>query len=161
MSVQAITGSFAGLLRLVLITIGATAVSVIVHFSIFIDLVNGRSWESWMPLDNWTQGLISPESILRFDTGSFGISSLAWAFLVIPAVSLIATNGWRLAIVIRSWFLIAGGFSAVYFVDQGWFTRQAPAAELLIIPAAVGVALASAAGVASWLLLPVKVKVGR
>tara|TARA_B100000902_G_scaffold261053_1_gene247333 strand:- start:978 stop:4109 length:3132 start_codon:yes stop_codon:yes gene_type:complete len=146
---SALAGSFAGLLRLVLITIGATAASAIVHFTILIDLINGRSWESWVPNDNWTQGLISPGSIFRFDTGPFGISSLAWAFLIIPAVSLITTNGWRLAIAIRSWFLIAGGFAAVYFVDQGWFTRQAPAAELLIIPAAVGVALASAAGVAS------------
>ena len=146
---SALAGSFAGVLRLVLITIGATAVSAIVHFNIFIDLINGRSWESWIPKDNWTQGLISPESIFRFDTGSFGISNLAWAFLIIPAVSLIATNGWRLAIVIRSWFLIVGGFAAVYFVDQGWFTRQTPAAELLIVPAAVGVALASAAGVSS------------
>ena len=68
---------------------------------------------------------------------------------LIPAVSLIVTSGWRLAIVVRSWFLIAGGFAAVYFVDQGWFLEQTPAAELLIIPAAVGVALASAAGVSS------------
>ncbi len=146
---SALAGSLAGLFRLVLVFIAATAVSAIVHFTILIDLVNGRSWESWILNDNWAQGAIGPESIFRFETGPFGIPSLAWVFLVIPAVSLIATSGWRLAIVVRSWFLIAGGFAAVYFVDQGWFLKQTPAAELLIIPAAVGVALASAAGVSS------------
>ena len=146
---SALAGSLAGLFRLVLVFIAATAVSAIVHFTILIDLVNGRSWESWILNDNWAQGAIGPESIFRFETGPFGIPSLAWVFLVIPAVSLIVTSGWRLAIVVRSWFLIAGGFAAVYFVDQGWFLEQTPAAELLIIPAAVGVALASAAGVSS------------
>ena len=146
---SALAGSFAGLLRLVLVSIGAATIAAIVHFSILIDLVNGRSWESWIVADNWPQGTIGPELLLQFDTGSFGISNLAWAFLVIPAVSLITTNGWRLAVVIRSWFLIAGGFSAVYLADQGWLLDQTPSAELLIIPAAVGVALASAAGVSS------------
>lgn len=142
-------GSSAGLLRLVLVSIGMSVIAAAVHFPIVADLINGQPLEAWLVFDNWSVGDLGPESLLRFDTGTFGISNLAWVFLAIPAISLLGTSGWRLAVVVRSWFLIIGGFSAVYFVDQGWLSGQAPSAELLIVPATVGVALASAAGVSS------------
>ena len=144
-----LAGSFAGILRLSLVSIGMTLIASAIHFPVLVDLVNGKSLNTWIIFDTWNVGTIGPESILRFDTGPFGISNLAWVFLVIPTISLLVTKGWRLAIAVRSWFLILGGFSAVYVLDQGWIFDHKPSAELLIVPSAVGVAVASAAGVSS------------
>lgn len=144
-----LAGSFAGLLRLLFVSVGMTLIAAAVHFPTLVDLVEGKSIAALIIFDSWNIGSIGPESILKFDTGSFGISNLAWVFLIIPLISLLVTNGWRLALVIRSWFLILGGFAAVYAVDQGWLSSKMPPAELLIIPAAVGVAVASAAGISS------------
>ena len=144
-----VAGSIAGLWRLVAVTVVATVIAGLIHLPMVLQVVEGRPLSSWFPPDVWPEAQIGAADLLRFDTGPFGIGLLGWTLLIAPAVALAVTAGWRLAITVRAGFCIAGGFGGVWVVDQGFWTAGAPVAEILIAPAAVGLAWAAAAGTAT------------
>ena len=144
-----VAGSIAGLWRLLLVTIGATLLAALIHLPATLEILDGRSWETWFGPQTWTTAQHGPQNLLLFNTGTYGYPLLAAAFLIIPGVALVTTKSWHLAIAVRSWFLIAGGFATAYIVDQGWWSHAAPSAEFLLVPAGLGIAWAAAAGTAS------------
>jgi len=92
--------------------------------------------------------------LLRFETGPYGSSVLAWGPLVAAAVPLVISRDARLAWAARAWGLGIAGFAGAWVSANGWLTdavgQRLSVGELLLVPAAVGLAWATGAGFASY-----------
>ncbi len=73
-----------------------------------------------------------------------------WALLVTAVLPLLIGRRWRLGWAVRGWALIAAGVGAAWIGGQGWFDAALPAPDVLLAPAAVGVALAAGLGMAAF-----------
>ncbi len=153
-----LAGSIAGLTRLVAVAAGGAVVAAIVQFPLLIGLFDNHPLDSLAVPTTWPRGSLGTAAMFTLDTGSplggptwagtFGIDRIGWAVLVVPALALLTTTGWRLAISIRAAFVVAGGFASVWLVDQGWWQGPTVPPELLLVPVALGLAWAAAAAVA-------------
>ncbi len=154
-----LAGSVAGLYRLAVVAAGAAVVAAVVHLPLVVDLLGGRPVGSLAAPVTWPRGSLGAGSVFRLDTGSpaadptwtgtFGIDRIGWAVLVVPVLAILTTTGWRLAISVRAWLVAAGGFASAWIVDQGWWSGPTLPAETLLVPAALGLAWATSAAVAS------------
>jgi GT2 family glycosyltransferase len=92
--------------------------------------------------------------LFRFETGTYGGTWFAWGPLVAAAVPLVISRGVRLAWAARAWGLAVAGFAGAWVSANGWMTdavgTRLSIGELLLVPAAVGLAWATAAGFASY-----------
>ncbi|MDP7411610.1 MAG: hypothetical protein QF538_07540, partial [Acidimicrobiales bacterium] len=153
-----LAGSSAGLPRLVVVAVGGAVVAAVVQFPLLFNLLDNSPLDSLAVPTTWPSGSLGTSAMFTLDTGSplggltwvgtFGIDRIGWAVLVVPALALLTTTGWHLAISIRAWFVVAGGFASVWLMDQGWWQGPALPAELLLVPVALGLAWAAAAAVA-------------
>lgn len=153
-----LAGSIAGLVRLVAVAAGAAVVAAVVQLPLLFNLVDNNPLDSLAVPTTWPGGSLGTTAMFTLDTGSpmagpswvgtFGIDRIGWAVLVVPVLALLTTSGWRLAITIRAWFVVAGGFASVWLTDQGWWQGPTLPAELLLVPVALGLAWAAAAAVA-------------
>ncbi len=89
-------------------------------------------------------------SILRFQTGPLGAGPLCFLFLVAAALALLIGRDWRLGWAVRGWVLALAGMAAVWVQSQGWIPGSRIAPELLLVPSAAGLALATAMGMAAF-----------
>ena len=92
--------------------------------------------------------------LLRFETGPYGSTVLGWGPLVVAAVPLVISRDARLAWAARAWGLGVAGFGGAWISANGWLTeavgQRLSIGELLLVPAAVGLAWATGAGFASY-----------
>jgi len=144
-----LAGSPAGVPRLLLVAFGACVVASLLHLPRLDRLPDGDLAAAFVDPSHWPAGDLGAAAILRLDTGTFVAGRLGWALLVIPAIALLTADGWRLALVVRSWMVAAGGFGLAWVLDQGWWAGPMPAAELVLVPAALGLAWAAAVGAAA------------
>lgn len=88
--------------------------------------------------------------LLRFDVGPLGGGAIGWALLVAAALPLLIGKAERHAWAVRGWTL------SVVFWGLAWASQRAalpfalPAPEVLLVPAAAGLAIAAAMGVAAF-----------
>ncbi len=153
-----LAGSITGLTRLVAVATGGVLVAAVVQLPLLLDLFDNQRLDSLAVPTTWPSGSLGAWAMFTLDTGSplagpswvgtFGIDRIGWAVLIAPVLALLATTGWRLAISIRAWFIVAGGFASVWLADQGWWQGPALSAELLLVPVALGLAWAASAAVA-------------
>ena len=92
----------------------------------------------------------SVSSITRFSIGPIGPGVLGWGVLVAAVLPLLIGRDWRLGWAVRCWALIVSGLAGSWVLGQGWLTGQVPSVSLLLVPAAVGTALAVGLGVAAF-----------
>jgi hypothetical protein len=95
-------------------------------------------------------GLLSVGQLLRFESGPFGTPPLGWAFLVAGALPLLVGRKWRLEWAVRAWFVALGCWGVLWAGEEGWLPFRLPPAELLLAPAAAGLALATALGLTAF-----------
>ncbi len=93
-------------------------------------------------------GDLSVAELLRFATGSVGGGRLTWGLLVAGAVALLVARGDRLAWALRAWSLVLLSVLAALAAEHGWGGWGFPRPEVLLAPAAFGLALAIALGAA-------------
>ena len=144
-----LAGSIAGVPRMLLVTAGSAVVAALLQLPRLDRLPGGDLVAAFIEPGTWAPADLGIFAILRFDTGSFGAGRWGWALLVIPVLALLTATGWRLALVIRAWTVAAGGCGLAWVFDQGWWSDSMPAAELLLVPAALGLSWAAAVGAAS------------
>lgn len=89
-------------------------------------------------------------SVLRFETGPLGSGLFSFFFLGAAALALVLGRSWRLGWAVRAWALVLTSFGLVFAQAQGWGPADWPSPELLLVPAAVGVALAASMGMAAF-----------
>ncbi|HZJ25622.1 MAG TPA: glycosyltransferase family 2 protein [Acidimicrobiia bacterium] len=81
-------------------------------------------------------------SILRFSTGPAGGGFGGWVLLLAAGLGLLLTTGPRLAWIARAWVLALVGFALAWLPTVVWPDGAVPAPEGLLVPAALGLALA-------------------
>ena len=87
---------------------------------------------------------------MRFQTGPLGAPPIGWAFLVAAALPLLIGRGWRLAWAIRMWVVAIGCVLVAWASGLGWLPTALRSPEVLLAPAAVALALATALGVVAF-----------
>jgi len=138
-------------LRAVAVAAGAAVVAVVLHLPWAADLLRpDGAWSALGAVEGAGEGELSLAALLRFQTGPTGAAPMGWAFLVVAALPLVLGRGWRLTWATRAWAVALGSFALAWAGQEGWFGRGLPAAEVLLAPAAAGLALAGALGMAAF-----------
>jgi GT2 family glycosyltransferase len=88
--------------------------------------------------------------VLRFHTGPAGAGAGGWTLLLAAALAVLVTTGPRLAWAARAWVLALVGFGLVWLPTVIAHDAPVPAPEGLLVPAALGIALAVGLGVGAF-----------
>ena len=143
----ALSGSLAGAWRVLVVGAGGAVAAFVLQ----LPWSAGFLQEDWLSAANASSGSseLDVGSLLRFDTGPLGAGLLSYLFLAAAALALLIGRSWRLAWAARAWTLILGSFALTFARAEGWLPFDLPT-ESLLVPAAAGVALASAMGMAAF-----------
>ena len=87
---------------------------------------------------------------MRFQVGPIGGGVLGWALLVAAALPLLIGQGERHAWAVRGWALALAGWGSAWLSLRGDLPVPLPEPAVLLAPAAAGLALAAAMGVAAF-----------
>jgi len=144
-----VAGRTEGLGRLVVATAGGVVVAVALHLPWSASLLlDGGGWDAVVGARDGTGRTLG--ELLRFQTGPYGGTPLAWAFLVAAALPLVLGRGWRLAWAVRAWFVALAGWGVLVAAEEGHLPFGLPAPEVVLVPAAAALALAAALGMAAF-----------
>ncbi len=144
-----VAGRLAGIVRMVAAAVLGLVVAIALHLPWSLSLfTDGGGWAAVMGADDTAPRPIG--ELLRFQTGPFGNTPLGWAFLVAAALPLVIGRGWRLGWAIRAWFVALAAWGVLLAAEQGHLPFDLPPAELTLVPAAVGLALSAALGMAAF-----------
>lgn len=142
-------GEVRGVGRLVVATVGGAAVAALLLLPTTLDVLGTPGGiEAWLGADRVPEGL-SALDLLAFRTGPMALVGVAFALLVAAVVPLLVGRRWRLAWAVRAWTVAVVAWAVVWAHEQGWVTMRLPDAGVLLAPAAAGLALAVALGLAA------------
>jgi len=88
--------------------------------------------------------------LVHFYSGRLGGAWVTWGLLLAGLIGLAIGRSWRLGWAVRGWSMFALPMLVVAVVQAGWLDLSLPAAEVLLAPAALGVALAVGTGMAAF-----------
>lgn len=108
------------------------------------------TWSAFVRPGASDGGTLTTSDLLRFHTGPHGEHLWSYAILVVAAFSLLLARGVRLSWAVRGWFVALACWALVWIAQQGWLPRAIPEPGVVLAPAAAGLALASALGVAAF-----------
>jgi hypothetical protein len=131
--------------------LGATVVAIVLLMPWSVALHAGP--DRWPALTGLAvSGSTAPGwgAILRLALGPIGNTPLSWAFLASAALPLVIGSRWRLGWAGRAWVMAMVAWVLAWATGHGWLGALTPSAQLLLAPAAVGVALAVGLGAASF-----------
>lgn len=145
-----LTGSGSGTLRAIGTAVGATVVAVVLHLPWAIDFVLPDA--TWAPFGGVGGGGAPPSlaELLRFELGPLGSGPVGFAFLVAAALPLLIGQGWRLRWAVRAWALVVVSVTLAWVAGLDGFPVPLSPPEVLLAPAACGLALATALGVVAF-----------
>lgn len=143
-----LVGQVAGAVRTLVAGVGAAVVAVVLQLPWSLSFAS-EDWASVVGAVSGGEGL-GVGQILRLETGPLGAGALSYLFLVAAALSLLIGRDWRLGWAVRGWVLVLAGMAAVWVQAQGWVPDASLAPELLLVPTAAGLALATAMGMAAF-----------
>ncbi len=155
-----LSGTTDGLLRLSMVVGGGAALAAVVHLPTVLSVsgADGRGWAGWLGgsvAGGWgATDSIGLDGILSLNARAGGPSAVM-ALFILPALALVAARGRHLSVVIRAWFVVAAGASLLVMLDREWLgdsgsVLRAVDPGVLLVVVAVGLAWASAAGVAGF-----------
>lgn len=131
-----------GIPRLVMAAVVGVVAPAALHFPLTFDLMRQFSWDRLV-------GPPSPESVfdsladlLRFATGALAPSLLTLGILVAAGAALVIAKGGRYDAAAAGWIVALGFWIVVWAGRRDLLPMALPAAELLLAPAAAGLALA-------------------
>ncbi len=133
--------------RLVVVTLGGLALGWALNWP-----SAPRSWRGLVDFGGARPAGLSGykfSEMLRFDTGVVGERSLIWGMLALGALGLLLARGQRLIWMFRAWILVLASVLIALANERGWLLGDLPRAELLLAPAAVGLAMAVAVSVSA------------
>lgn len=137
-----------GLGRLVLVTIGATAIGFALLMPASLGLLQGNGdWTLVGGTRTTSGGDLSLSEMFRLATGPHGATAVGWALLILPALSLVLAFGLRLAWAARCWIVVVGSVGLTWWLEQGELDVAIGDPHVVLAPAAMS--LAFAAGMAT------------
>ena len=143
-----VAGQLAGAGRVLLVGVGGAVVAVVLQLPWSLGAADG--WDAVVGVSSTSGYSLGLSDLLRFGTGPFGTGIFGWAMLGTAVLPLLIGRRWRLGWAVRGWLLAAAGFGAAWAAGQGWLEGMLPAPDVLLAPAAVGVALSAGLGMAAF-----------
>jgi len=144
-------GSLRGASRILSTTFVATIVAAVLQIPWALDFLPPRfQWSALGAEATASTGGLGLPQLLRFDSGPLGAGALGFAFLAVAGLALLIARDWRLDWAIRGWVLALTCWGALWATEAGWLPFGATAPELLLAPAAAGLALASGLGATAF-----------
>lgn len=144
-------GSLRGATRILATTFGATVVAVLLQLPWALDFLPPRfQWSALGAEATAATGGLDLPQLLRFETGPLGAGVLGFAFLLVAGLALLIGRGWRLDWAIRGWMVALACWGTLWAAEAGWLPFGPNAPELLLAPAAAGLALASGMGATAF-----------
>jgi GT2 family glycosyltransferase len=139
-----------GGLRMIGAALAAAGLAVLLHLPWSLDFVlPGTTLSSFLgtPRPDQPSDLAA---LLRFEVGPLGSAPVGWCFLVAAALPLLIARAERHAWAVRGWTLAVASFAAAWAAQRGDLPVALPAVDVLLVPAAAGLALAAAMGVIAF-----------
>ncbi|WP_334142442.1 glycosyltransferase [Rhabdothermincola sp.] len=144
-----LAGQWAGAWRVLVVSVAGAIVAVVLLAPWSVSLLS-KGWGEVLATSAVGERPLGLDDLLRFHTGPLGAGVLGYATLVVAALPLLIGRDWRLSWAVRAWAMAAASFSVVWVMSQGWLPADLAPVPLLLAPAAVGLALASALGMAAF-----------
>ena len=143
-----VTRRVVGLGRLILATVVAGAIAFTLLMPASLGLVWGDAdWSLVGGTRTTTGSELTLAELFRLATGPHGATTVGWALLVLPGLSLVLAFGLRLAWAARCWVVIVGSVGLAWWVEQGELDVGIADPHVVLAPAAMS--LAFAAGMAT------------
>jgi hypothetical protein len=139
-----------GGLRMTTAALAASAVALVLHLPWSLDLIRPGTPLSALNGVSQPAGVSDLASLLRFEVGPLGSAPVGWCFLVAAVLPLLIGRGERHAWAVRGWTLAIVFFGAAWVVQRGDLSVALPEVDVLLVPAAAGLALATAMGVSAF-----------
>ncbi len=140
----------AGSGRTLAAALGGAVVAMVLHLPWALDfLVPGTAWSVFAGVER-PEGGPGIDELLRFETGPLGAAPIGYAFLATAALALLMGRDWRLGFAVRGWTIAAVCWGVVWAGHQGLVPFGLPPDEILLAPAAAGLALASGLGMVAF-----------
>ena len=139
-----------GGLRMIGAGLAGSGIAVLLHLPWSLDfLLPGTTLSSFLgtPRPDQPSDLAA---LLRFEVGPLGSAPLGWCFLVAAALPLLIARSDRHTWAVRGWTLAVVSFAGAWAAQRGDLPVALPAVDVLLVPAAVGLALATAMGVSAF-----------
>jgi hypothetical protein len=142
----AVVGRLAGAGRMIVTAGSATVVAVVLHLPWSVSLLSPDA--TWAAFAGPESSVPAPTvaELLRFDLGPIGGSAVGYAFAVAALLPLLIGRSWRVSWAVRAWALAVVGWGLAVAAGSEGFPVPAGPPELLLAPAACGLAVAVALG---------------
>lgn len=144
-----VVGQVRGVLRMLVVTVGAVIVAVVLQLPWSLEFATS-SWAEMFGLRRSGDAAGDLGAILRFTPLDPSSSVLGWAVLVAAALALLIGRQWRLGWAMRGWAIALAGWGVLWAASQGYLDGYLPNPQIVLAPAAVGLALAGAMGMAAF-----------
>jgi hypothetical protein len=139
-----------GSARMVTVGAGGALVAILVHLPWSLDyLLPGTPATAFTGVQAPARGLGLTE-LVRFQVGPLGGGVLGWALLVAASLPLLIAQRERHAWAVRGWTLAVASWGAAWLSAKQTLPFPLPAPDVLLAPAAAGLALAAAMGVVAF-----------
>lgn len=125
----------------------ALVVSAVLALPLVLDLSTvGPSWDLMADGRDGGAGSHSLSQLLRFATGPSDPGLLVWALVAVVVLPLLLGRGWRFEMGVRCWTVAMTAWGIAFVAERGVLPFGLPDVELILAPAAAG--LAASAGLA-------------
>jgi GT2 family glycosyltransferase len=139
-----------GGLRALVASLAGAAIAVVLHLPWTLDfLLPGSTLESFTA-GTTGSGDSDLAGLLRFETGPLGGAPFGWSFLVAAALPLLIARSERHTWAVRGWTVAILSFGLAWLAQRGALDIPLPPVDVLLVPAAAGLALATAMGVVAF-----------
>lgn len=145
-----LAGSREGALRFLAVGFGAAAIGTALHFPWLVGGLDNNDPDLSLGGRLGGEGGYSLADALHFAVGPAIRSPLTWGVFVAALLPLAIGRGWRLAWAVRAWALAAVPWLVVALTRAEILEVRLPPPEVLLSPAAVGLALAVGMGVLAF-----------
>jgi GT2 family glycosyltransferase len=137
--------------RIVIAGLGATVSAIVLLMPWSVALLAGPDrWQALTGLATSHGSAPGWGAILRMAVGPIGHTPLCWAFLASAALPLVIGSRWRLGWAGRAWVLAIVAWVLAWATGHGWLGALTPSVQVLLAPAAVGIAFAVGLGAAAF-----------
>lgn len=144
-----ISGHVAGIVRLLIAGTAGAVVAAVLHAPWTLDfLTPGAEWASVVGAGR-RDGEGALGTLLRFETGPIGAEPVGYVFLVAAALPLLIGRDWRFSWAVRGWTVAVVCWGLAWVGQHGW-GPELPHPDVLLAPAAAGLALAAALGMVAF-----------
>ena len=136
--------------RVLVAGVGGALFGALLHLPWSLDFLgSGATLASFLGVDRG-EGSLGLDELLRFETGPIGAAPVGYVLLAAGALPLLIGRGWRHGWAVRGWVIAAAFWGVAWVGQEGWLDFGLPAADVLLAPAAAGLALAAGLGVSAF-----------